>query len=56
MSLTTSDTEYLSVTKAATLLRTTPAAVQDMVEHNEIDSVVLIPAASVRALIAGGVK
>lgn len=56
MTNTISEEQYMSVTKAAALLKTTPAAVRDMVEHNEIDSLVLIPTTSVRALIAGGAQ
>ena len=53
---TTLEDQYVSVARAAALLNTTQAAVIDMVQHNEIESLILIPTTSVRALIAGGAQ
>jgi excisionase family DNA binding protein len=52
----THEEPYMTVTKAAALLRVSVAEVRHMVDHNEIESVVLIPATSVRSLIAGGTR
>lgn len=41
MSQITAD-EYVTVTKAAALLGTSPMAVLELVEHNEVDSIVLV--------------
>ena len=45
--------QYVSVARAAAILGTTPAAVSELLQRNEIESLVLIQTDSLRSYAAG---